>query len=68
MNVREVIGTGIENVIDVNAYSNLNRLLRVIAFVLRFIDNLKKGRGACQLELDPVLRAEEFGRAVLKRV
>ena len=61
--VGEVAGTGIENVVDVNTYSNLNRLLRVTAFVLRFISNLKKKRWGKQLEIDQVLRAEEISIA-----
>ena len=35
---------GIEHVIDIGRYSNLTKLLRVTAYVLRFIANLKQAK------------------------
>ncbi|XP_070537230.1 uncharacterized protein [Ptychodera flava] len=39
---REMPATGIQFIVDANRYSNLPKLLRVSALVIRFVSNLKK--------------------------
>ena len=52
----QVRQTGLHQIIDVNRYSNLTKLLRVTAYVLRFTRRSKQKRG-------PELKAEEIRAA-----
>ena len=53
---------GISSVIDINKYSTLKRLLRVTAFVLRFVQNLKAKREGKLLNV-AMLNAQEIQKA-----
>ena len=54
---------GIEKIIDIERYSNITNLLRVTAYVSRFINNLKmKPQGKSQRNLNE-LRADELKNA-----
>ena len=45
---------GISQIIDINRFSKLNKLLRVTSYVNRFIDNLKARRNKQDVDLEPL--------------
>ena len=54
-----------ENIIDLRNFSRVSKLLRVTAFVLRFVENLKtKVKGGADLNFDDGLAGEQIDTAV----
>ncbi|XP_067029688.1 uncharacterized protein [Acropora muricata] len=52
---------GIDKIMDIERYSNITKLLRVTAYVIRFADNLnKRVRKQCQENLSKELTADEL--------
>ena len=55
----------LSNIIDINRCSSLRKLLRVIAYIRRFINNIKsrmtgKGKAVESLEVDEIAQAERL--------
>ena len=61
--VQEVRVPGIEGVVNIQAYSRLSKLLRVTAFILRFLHNLKEKRSGRELRKGNILDAGEIRSA-----
>ena len=53
----------IDNVIDINDYSNVTKLFRVTAYVLRFINNLKQKVNKSTVKCQEYIDAEEIRNA-----
>ena len=55
----------LSNVVDIGRFSTLKKLLKITAWVKRFVENLKQKRGGSDLVLDP-LSPDELGNAELE--
>ena len=58
MQVQEARVLGIESVVCIQAYSRFSKLLRVTAYVLRFVNNLKQRRLGRELREGTILEAD----------
>ena len=50
----------VDKVVDCHHYSNIHRLLRVTAFILRFVANMKHAIGLSEIKFSGPLSAEEL--------